>query len=301
MLRRGGRFGTWLSRVPLSGILLGGMLVGCAGGGPDEGAPSAGSAGKPGDHSLTISIGGASRAYLLHVPPGYQPNAALPLVIALHYRPGTAEAMRAMTNFDAKADEKRFLVAYPQGVGNQFNAFTCCGSQDDVGLVKAVVRQVVEDWKVDPDRVYLTGVSNGADLSFRAAVEAPGVFAAIAPVSGGFYGNSPEQPDYAPTSPVSVVTFIGLGDPMAQTLQGGIKAWQDRLRCRPGRSAELAAGTVHQAGSTCADGSEVEVYQVKDGGHAWFGATVGELADANPKLNATNLIWDFFAAHPRRP
>jgi poly(3-hydroxybutyrate) depolymerase len=299
MWRRSGQFSGWLV-----GILLIGTLAACAGDdGEDSGgapAPSASAtASSPGDHSLTISVGGADRTYQLHVPPGYQPNTALPLVIALHYRPGSAEAMRTMTELDAKADEERFLVAYPEGVGGAFNAFTCCGNQDDVGLVKAIAGQVIEKWNADPDRVYLTGASNGADLSFRVAVEAPGIFAAIAPVSGGFYGNSPDQPDYAPKSPVSVVTFIGLGDPMEETLRGGIKVWQDRLKCRPKASAKLAAGAVRQSTATCADGSEVAVYQVKDGAHAWFGARAGDLADADPKINATDVIWDFFAAHPR--
>jgi polyhydroxybutyrate depolymerase len=208
--------------------------------------------------------------------------------------------MRTLTGFDAKADREGFLVAYPAGVGEQFNGFTCCGTQDDVGFVRAVATELISTWKADPDRVYLTGASNGADLSFRAAVEASGVFAAIAPVSGGFYGNAPDAPEYAPKTPVSVVTFIGLQDPMADTLRSGISVWQKRLKCRPGAATAMAGGAVRKTSATCANGSEVDVYQVKDGMHTWFGATTGDLADADPKINATDVIWDFFAAHPRQ-
>lgn len=82
-------------------------------------------------------------------------------------------------------------------------------------------------------------------------------------------------------------------------MRGGIKLWQDRLKCRPGAAQPLAAGAVRKTSAPCADRSEVEVYQVKDGGHAWFGASTGDLADTDPKINATDVIWDFFAAHPR--
>lgn len=106
-----------------------------------------------------------------------------------------------MTGLDAKADKEQFLVVYPEGVGGQFSGLTCCGIQDDVGFVKAVATHLIEAWQADPDRVYLAGVSNGADMSLRAAVEASGVFAAVAPVSGGFYGNLPDSPTTCPSIP----------------------------------------------------------------------------------------------------
>lgn len=308
------RCGRPVSTPLVAPLLLSALLAGCAGSASDSNAGSGGpsqqvarssstsspdSRPAPGDHRLAFSIDATERTARLHAPPGYAGTTAMPLVIALHYRSGSAEAMSSLTELDAKADREGFLVAYPEGVGGQFNAFTCCGNQDDVGFVKAVAAELVETWKADPDRVYLTGASNGADLSFRTAVEASGVFAAIAPVSGGFYGNDPDRPDYTPKQPVSVVTFIGLADPMAETLRGGIKLWQDRLKCRPGAAQPLAAGAVRKTSAPCADGSEVEVYQVKDGGHAWFGASTGDLADTDPKINATDVIWDFFAAHPR--
>jgi polyhydroxybutyrate depolymerase len=150
--------------------------------------------------------------------------------------------MRTMSGLDAKADEEGFLVAYPEGVGNQFKAFTCCGVQDDVGLVRMIAEDLMARWRADRQRVFLTGASNGADLAFRAAVEAPGVLAAIAPVSGGFYGNLPDRADYAPTAPVSVVTFVGAADPMRRR-SGAASA--------PGSSGWPAArsGTVRRRGS----------------------------------------------------
>lgn len=257
---------------------------------------------RAGDHTLTVTVGDKERTFLLHVPASYDPARAMPAVVALHYKPGSGTAMRALTGLDAKADADGFLVAYPEGVGGQFNAFGCCGAQDDVGFVKAVAGLLVERWHADPDRVFLAGVSNGGDLSFRAAVEAPGVFAAIGVVSGGFAGGRTEAADYKPTAPVSVVTLIGADDPQATTFRAGVDTWRGRLACAAAPAAPGPAldPAVHRSTTRCQDGSDVDAYVVDGGTHAWFGATSGELKDAAGKVKATDVLWAFFSAHPRR-
>jgi poly(3-hydroxybutyrate) depolymerase len=262
--------------------------------------------GQAGDHTLTVTVGDKERTFLLHVPASYDPGRAAPAVVALHYRPGSGTAMRELTGLDAKADAEGFLVAYPEGVGGQFNAFGCCGAQDDVGFVKAVTARLVERWHADPERVFLAGVSNGGDLSFRTAVEAPGVFAAIGVVSGGFAGGRTEAADYKPTSPVSVVTLIGADDPQATTFRTGVDTWRGRIACpkpqapaAPASAQPLDPG-VHLTTTHCPDGSDVDAYVIDGGAHAWFGATAGELKDAAMKIEATDVLWTFFAAHPRQ-
>jgi polyhydroxybutyrate depolymerase len=193
------------------GLLL--NLAACAGGEPapptsEVSSPSAGPPG-PGRYELTLDHDGTVRKYRLYAPPGYDIAKQLPLVIALHAYPGSGAGMSELAGLDPVADREGFLTAYPDGINGGFNAFVCCGQADDVGFLKALTEHLVREWNVDPDRVYLTGISNGGDLSFRAAVEAPGVFAAIGVVSGGFIGNKPASETYAPTSPVSVITFIG--------------------------------------------------------------------------------------------
>ncbi|MEV4518086.1 PHB depolymerase family esterase [Dactylosporangium sp. NPDC049525] len=292
------------------------VLTACAAESTTNPPAASPTAGGPGEHKLTVTVGGTERTFLLHVPASYDPARAVPAVVALHHRPGSGTAMRELTGFDAKADAEGFLVAYPEGVGGQFNAFGCCGAQDDVGFVKAVAGQLVERWHADPDRVFLAGVSNGGDLSFRAAVEAPGVFAAIGAVSGGFAGGRTEAADYRPTAPVSVVTLIGAADPQATTFRTGVDTWRSRLACpappapttQPTTAAQPTTAPpgpaldpgVHRTTTHCPDGSDVDAYVVDGGAHAWFGAAAGELKDTAAKIKATDVLWAFFAAHPRR-
>ncbi len=269
-------------------------------------APSASptaSAGEPapGQHELTLEHDGTMRTYLLHAPPSYDVAEPMPLVIALHPYPGTGHDMSEMIGLDAVADREGFLAAYPDGINGGFNAFVCCGEADDVGFLQALSAHLVETWNVDPDRVYLTGISNGGDLSFRAAVEAPGVFAAIGAVSGGFIGDAPAKETYAPKSPVSVITFIGDQDQYSGQFENGVQSWRKRLRCVETTPApKRPANNVALSRFTCADGSDLDVYMVGGMGHAWPGATAGSMAAPDVGVDATELVWEFFAAHPRQ-
>ena len=285
------------------------VAAGCGDGGEPASAPSGSPSPSlspvpperpgPGDHSLTIDVGGVRRTYLLHAPPGYTGSTPLPLVIAMHVYPGTGAAMRDLIRMDAKADQQNFLVAYPNGLNSGFNALVCCGTADDVAFLTSLSRHLVDRWRVDPDRVFLTGMSNGGDMSFRGAVEASDTFAAIGVVSGGYGGSRTEATTYVPTRPVSVVTIIGTQDRYFSTFESGIATWQQRLRCTPA-AAPAPAPPVKRTVARCADGSDVDVYVVPDMGHVWPGTGGGQVSVPNAPMSATDIVWDFFAAHPRK-
>lgn len=257
----------------------------------------------PGDHALTLAWQGRERAYHLHAPPGFQPADRPPLVVVLPYRFGKVEDMRVLTRFDAKADREGLLVAYPAAVNGSLNALICCGELDDVGFVRALVEHVVAAWGADPGRVYATGMSNGADMVFRLAVEAPGLFAAIAPVSGGFVGNkATDDASFKPQRPVSVVSFLGIDDRSYERSLAGVRAWRTKLDCEQAPAEWADAGqTVARTASTCADGSDLVSYTIKGMSHSWPGGdSADRMADATTRINAVDAMWAFFAAHPRR-
>lgn len=124
----------------------------------------------PGDHDLGMQWGGQQRTFRVHAPPSYDGKTPLPLVVAMHHSPGNADVIASTSDMSAKADREGFLVLYPEGLGGGMNALVCCGSQDDVGFVKALVERMVARWHADPQRVYATGISNGGDMAFRLAV-----------------------------------------------------------------------------------------------------------------------------------
>ena len=254
----------------------------------------------PGDHRLFLDWDGKERVYEVHAPPTYRPGLALPLVVVMHYRGGTPTTMREMTLFDKKADSEGFLVAYPMGLNGAVNALICCGNNDDVGFIRTMVEHLTTAWSVDHTRVYGTGISNGADMSFRLAVEAPGMFAAIAPVSGGFLGvKASTDAAYKPSRPVSVVSFGGKEDPLLGRVEEGLNAWYQKLGCTPGAPTLVDPDkTVTRTPARCADGSEVVSHVITGMGHQWPGGTVAGLGNPTTQINAVDTMWAFFHAHP---
>lgn len=278
-----------------SALLAATLLAACS----DDAPPAGPTPPDAGDHELTLDHDGTKRRYAVHAPPGYKPEDRLPVVVALHYNPGDAKGMKALTGLDATADEEGFLVVYPEATDFGFNALDCCGSEDDVGFVEAVVATMVEDWNADPARVYATGMSNGAELSYRLAVELPDLFAAIAPVSGGYIGPATEEAGFVPASPVSVITFLGEQDRFSRDFEVGLELWRKRLKCSLSGPAGDQPG-VKTLLTACDDGSDVASYSYADMEHSWPGsASASSLAAPGLEPAATATIWEFFENHPK--
>ncbi|MDG4865284.1 PHB depolymerase family esterase [Streptomyces sp. T-3] len=279
-------------------------LAGCSSGTEDKppkktNAPSAPKEEpRPGDHKVTFTWDGKKRTYTVHAPPGYTPGKQLPLVITMHPYPSDGTFVTMLSGMSEKADKENFLVAYPDGIDGGLNALSCCGNEDDIGFIRTLTKRLVETWNADPERIYATGISNGGDMSFKLAVELSDTFAAIAPVSGGYTGGDTDEATYLPKSPVSVITFIGGGDQYYPPFNAGIKTWQKRLKCKAGEPKKLKQ-QITRTTAECADGSDVVAYRLPDMGHHWPGGQ-GDMAYRDSHISATDLMWKFFAAHPKQ-
>ena len=88
-----------------------------------------------------------------------------------------------------KSDEEGFLLVMPNGYQNSWNGGTCCGGAsgeqlDDVALFRAIFEEVGKHVNIDLGRVYATGLSNGAYMSYRLGCDAADLFVAVAPGAG---------------------------------------------------------------------------------------------------------------------
>jgi polyhydroxybutyrate depolymerase len=292
------------------------------------------------DHQ-TLSFDGRDRTYLLRLPPAItQSSAVIPsersesrdlhprraLVIVLHGGGGNGLNAETMTGFTEKGKAEGFIVVYPDGTGRRrdalltWNAGHCCGEAmqshvNDVGFIGALIDDLSARYPVDRNRVYVTGMSNGAMMSHRVGIELSGKIAAIAPVVGAVFGDEPR-----PHTPVSAIMINGLLDesvPVNGGSTGGRfgSAW-DGTPTRPaseqGRFWAAADGcnaTPHDVDTgvylmsryDCPKSLAVESYVVKDNGHAWPGGKRGSRMGNAPStaMNATDVIWAFFKAHPK--
>jgi polyhydroxybutyrate depolymerase len=265
----------------------------------------------------TVEVGGRSRDFLVYRPAGLP--AAAPLVLMLHGGFGTAAQAQSGYGWDAVADRERFLVGYPEGLNRAWSVGGgCCGSPgrdgvDEVAFIEAMIDTIAASVPLDNGRIYATGMSNGAMLSYRLACDSHR-FAAVGPVAGTLLGDCP-----AP-GPVSVIHIHGTADrnvPLDGSPGTGVAKvdgppvatvtarWRTVDRCDPPTTA--VAGPVTRSIADCPDGRAVELITVAGAGHQWPGAGRRPLREsalgADPPsdaLDATATIWAFFAAHPGR-
>jgi len=151
----------------------------------------------------TFAIGGVARDYWVYVPstPASEPR---PLVVYLHGCNQRVEHDAAPgTRWNALAERRGFVVAYPEqrinpqsnGLGDG-NGIGCWNwflpdhqnrNAGEPALIAGITRQVVADQGLDPSRVYVAGVSAGADMTAILGATYPDVYAAIAPFAGCAY------------------------------------------------------------------------------------------------------------------
>ena len=110
---------------------------------------------------LTLTHDGLERSYILHVPPSYNESQSLPLVLAFHGGGGNAENQMHVSGLNQLADEKGFIVVFPNGSGRlgdkllTWNGGGCCGyaqehNIDDVGFVRALIAELKSEFNIDP-------------------------------------------------------------------------------------------------------------------------------------------------------
>ncbi|MGA2483940.1 MAG: PHB depolymerase family esterase [Candidatus Acidiferrales bacterium] len=269
-------------------------------------------ASRPGNAPGTIELGGRTRTYFVHVPPGYDGQKALPLVLVLHGGMGSSEGVESLSGMSVKADKEGFLVAYPNGTGRLFtwNSGNCCGSAmqnnvDDVGFLSALIDKLERDYAVNPKRVYVTGISNGGMMTYRLACELADKIAAIAPVEGA------QNVDCRPSAPVSVIVFHGTADGLvpfgggASPFQIGprrrdtsvaqaVSFWVNEDGCSPAPEHEETSAVHIDTYSGCKNGTAVVLYAIQGGRHKWPGHRF-----SGTTVSATDLMWSFFAQHPK--
>lgn len=316
----------WVSLTLLSFILIiHTPFVSCAGSHARSKAP--------GSFSHTIIVDGHERFYHLYLPSAYRKSKAVPLIVALHGGGGSGKKVNKLLELNILADQHGFIVAYPDAVDRHWNdgrGVKKYRSQreniDDVHFISRMIDAIAVKFKIDRKRVYVTGASNGAMMSFRLGCELADKITALAPV----IGSMPENlvGGCSPARPLPLIMINGTDDPMVPW-EGGhvhvyrkklgkiisvrqtIDFWVTRNGCSPDPIRSSVPDDDPQDGTSvhkmtyeqCNDGAEVVLYEVRGGGHTWPGSyqylpkfLIGK---TNYDLDATLAIWDFFNAHPQ--
>lgn len=305
------------------------------------------------DVTHTIQVDERERAYSVHVPadyssdkrksgnPGGSGKPGVPVVLVFHGGGSNAKTITRYSKMNDKANEAGFIAVYPSGTGRIKNVLTwnaggCCGyaqrqDVDDVKFVAAMLDDLAKRYNIDAQRVYATGMSNGAMMSYRVAAELADRMAAIAPVGAAMAIDDPR-----PTRPVPVMHFHGTADEYApydggrgkftasrfqhHAVENCISKWLKINRCQARPQIRKLADIDKKDGCTVVrksyrapkDGAPVVVYVIKGGGHSWPGRlrvrqsraklnqkSRMDLGATTRDINANDEMWQFFQKFKR--
>jgi polyhydroxybutyrate depolymerase len=280
---------------------------------------------KPGTYPQNITVQGAQRTYILHVPPSYDGSKPLPLVFILHGFGGNAMSMVKLTGMSDKADQENFFVAYLNGTEASSADNSVSGQAwnsgltpelnmtvDDVEFVRELAAKLETQLNVDAKRIYAAGFSNGAFMSHRLGAELPNLLAGVAVVEGtigiqksdGTFAMIPNA-----AGPISIVIIHGkldtnveydggqatkgAGKIFAKSVADAVAFWTSADGCTgsPQQQTRPDGNVIKQDYISCSEGTEVQFFTVVNGVHEW------PTLQGHTKFSATDAIWAFFSQH----
>jgi polyhydroxybutyrate depolymerase len=211
----------------------------------------------------TVQVGRTTREYRLVVPKSVNLSKPAPLVIAFHgMLIDSKDVMPRYSGLNETAQKHQFILAYPQAINRSWG-LAPDKVKSDVAFFDALLDKLTADYKIDPTRVYVVGISNGGYFAHLVAQQRSQTVAAIASYSG----------------PLGLQTLLGI---RAERKFPVLIIHGDQDRIFPVAIARENRDKYQK------EGHEVKYVELAGQGHMWA---------TQRGINET--IWAFFAAHPR--
>jgi poly(hydroxyalkanoate) depolymerase family esterase len=160
-------------------------------------------------------------AYQVFVPSRHNVAKALPLFVMVHGCGTTADEQMYANELNELAQTEGFLVMYPDNGGECWRAVVAQpdsmhrGAGGDADILVEMTQATMQKYNVDPERVYMIGMSAGAFQTTATAAAYPEIYAAVGVMAGGGYGMNVgcvELPDEAaPAHAPLAIAEMGLG------------------------------------------------------------------------------------------
>lgn len=280
----------------------------------------------------TLESGGRTRNFNVRIPPDYDGQTPLPLLLVFHGGNGEGAMLQNQLGFDAYTDRDNTIAVYPDGVQKNWadGRGTTDASRagvDDLGFVSDLIDHMTTHLNVDDDRIWATGLSNGGLFTQHLACELSDRIDAIAPVISALPTNALDTCRPGNMLPMLAIqgtedafmTFeggdsshdqLGLGDGGAIESADVTRAfWAERYGCDPTpQVSELdpvdgqdPTRVTLYAYRGCEVGARIDYYIVTGMGHSWPPNEVVAPRIAgrtSQQLDATALIWAFFNQGP---
>ncbi len=277
--------------------------------------------------SFSNAIG--SRSYKLYIPNG-QGDRPSPLIVMLHGCTQSADDFAAGTRMNFAAEVRGCFVVYPEQLQaanaskcwNWFRPSDQARDQGEPALIAGITRQIMKDHNIDPQRVYVAGLSAGGAAAAIMGEAYPDLYAAAGVHSGLACGSARDLPSAfaamrgkvslkkvdAPRTSSRVMPTIVFHSDLDKTVH---PCNGSQVIARASADEKFKGATVRKKSASGdiyshfvqrdADGQSIlELWQLHGGGHAWSGgSSAGSFTSASGP-NATEEMLRFFLEH-RRP
>ena len=255
------------------------------------------------------------RSYILYVPDIYSSNNDAPLVFNFHGYTSDAYSQMLYGDFRDIADTAGFLIVHPQGTldfggSTHFNVGWGGSFVDDIGFANKLLETISNEYNIDLNKVYSTGMSNGGYMSYSLACQLSDKIAAIASVTGAM--TSYQYLNCNPQNTIPIMQIHGdndlivpyNGSSFSLSIDNIINYWVTHNNCNSTPAINILPDIITNDLSTvnhiiyndCNNSITNELFLIYNGGHTWPGNPFFK-SETNYDINASVEIWKFFSKY----
>jgi len=255
----------------------------------------------------TITYDGVTRSFIIYVPAIYSNTDEVPLLLGMHKKNGTAENFMTYGDFRYIADTANFIIVHPQGLLDKdgithWNFNPSADTVDDIGFLDSLIENVSSRFSIDQKRIYSTGFSQGAFMSFYLACHLERKIAGIGAVSGSLIDTAGCFDGF----PVPIMQIHGTNDNVvsynAYKIPGIIDICVNYNGCDATPTITNMPDIDKTDGSSVTqflyengkNGISVEHLRVNNGEHKWPGNGL-KTSNTNYDIVASVEIWRFLS------
>ena len=274
--------------------------------------------------------GGRERTYKLHVPEKLAENA--PLLFVLHGMSMTSDWTYGR-GFNELADQHGFVVVYPQSLEKTIYLTDFLGLHDldwiavteivrwnaenederysgvsDVDFLSQLARQMQQEYRLNPNKTFVAGFSNGGYMSYTLMCQAGDTFKGAGIVAGLMHGVIMDS--CSPNGPKPLIHLHGVadsmvpieGDPPTPSAHDSVKYFANLNNATKADTVKISEATTAYIYSPEGVGAEARFYRIEDYIHYWpgtpyVGKSEGKQMRDNSGISATALIWEFLSQY----
>lgn len=269
----------------------------------------------------TTTVDAGRGPVTVYVPDGYSPATPAPLLLLLHGYSSSGPSVESWFGYLSLVDARGFIYAFPNGrvdsLGQRFWTATnaCCnlfnqgGPNDDSIYLRTLIERIRQTLRVDDERIWLAGHSNGGFMSHRMACDHPDLIAGIVSLAGATYADPAACAARSPVHMLQIhgtsdnVILYGGGSLSGRTYPGAI-ATSTTWATKDGCESSLVETTLATLDLVGGPDLETDVLRYASGCHLEGSAEHWRVNGAphSPALSAgfkTRTI-DFLFAHPKQ-